>query len=109
MSSGNVEEELRELFQGMDTDGSLLLSRHEFKAFMNELKISFSNRRWRQIFRQIDRNYDDAISFDEMFLFLYPDHHEAKVNTKTVLRWISFSIGTRAKTYFRYPNWCLSA
>jgi len=25
----------------------------------------------------MDRNYDDQISFDELFLFLFPDHDEA--------------------------------
>jgi hypothetical protein len=29
------------------------------------------------IYREIDRNYDDQISFDELFLFLFPDHDEA--------------------------------
>lgn len=49
--------------------------------FMTELDISFSNRRWRQIFNEIDRNHDDEISFDELFLFLFPTHDEALVST----------------------------
>ena len=73
----NCETSLRELFDSIDTDNSGLLSRAEFKIFLGELHISFSHKRWRQIFREIDRNYDDQISFDELFLFLFPDHDEA--------------------------------
>ena len=49
----NIEEELKRLFRMIDTDGSMLLSRSEFKEFLGELHISFSNKRWRQIFRYV--------------------------------------------------------
>ena len=45
------EGELRRLFACIDTDGSMLLSRAEFKDFLGDLHISFSAKRWRQIFR----------------------------------------------------------
>ncbi len=79
-SQREIEKELRMMFQAIDKDGSMMLSRAEFKEFLSELKISFSHRRWRQIFNQIDRNYDDSISFDELFLFLFPHHDEALVS-----------------------------
>lgn len=60
------------------------LSRKEFKLFLTELQIHFSNKRWRQIFGEIDKNFDNEISFDELFLFLFPDHDEAKVSEETI-------------------------
>lgn len=41
---------------------------------MNAIDIHFSRRKWQQIFREIDLNYDDKISFEELFLFLFPNH-----------------------------------
>jgi hypothetical protein len=73
----DLEEELKRLFRSIDTDGSMLLSRTELKDFLAELDISFSNKRWRQIFKEMDRNYDDQISFDELFLFIFPGHNIA--------------------------------
>ena len=49
----NLREELERLFKTIDTDGSMLLSRSEFKEFLGELHISFSNKRWKQIFRYV--------------------------------------------------------
>ena len=50
---GRCEDELRRLFSYIDKDGSLTLSRYEFKAFLGDLHISFSAKRWRQIFRYV--------------------------------------------------------
>ena len=77
-SLGEGREYLEELFRAIDTNNSDLLSRAEFKIFCTEMSISFSNKRWRQIFREIDKNGDNEISFDELFLFLYPDSQTAK-------------------------------
>merc|ERR1712023_120933 len=76
-SMGESREYLEQLFRAIDTNNSDLLSRSEFKIFCVEMSISFSERRWRQIFREIDRNADNEISFDELFYFLYPDSTEA--------------------------------
>lgn len=73
----NPKAALRSLFNLIDTNNSLLLSRLEFKVFLEEMHISFSNKRWKQIFREIDRNFDDEISFDELFIFIFPDNDEA--------------------------------
>ena len=42
------------------------------------LDISYSKRRWKQIYRVIDKNFDNQISFQEFYVFLYPDHELAK-------------------------------
>ena len=84
-SMGEGREYLEQLFRAIDTNNSDLLSRSEFKIFCVEMSISFSERRWRQIFREIDRNADNEISFDELFFFLYPDSTEAIEKEKSRL------------------------
>ena len=46
------------------------------------------------IYREMDRNYDDQISFDELFLFLFPDHDEALMREKRRLK----TVGERVKS-----------
>jgi hypothetical protein len=41
---------------------------------MHAIDINFSRKKWQQIFREIDLNYDDKVSFEEFFLFLFPAH-----------------------------------
>lgn len=77
MAMGEGRKYLEDLFRAIDTNNSNLLSREEFKTFCMEMAISFSNKRWRQIFREIDGNMDNEISFDELFLFLYPESDES--------------------------------
>jgi hypothetical protein len=70
----NPEDSLLDLFNEIDENNSQTISREEFQVLLNTLEISFSRTKWRIIFREIDRNFDDEISFEEMFLFLFPDH-----------------------------------
>ena len=76
-SLGEGREFLEELFRTIDTNNSDMLSRAEFQFFCTEMSISFSKKRWRNIFKEIDRNSDNEISFDELFMFLYPESQEA--------------------------------
>ena len=78
LSNGQNEDQtfLKMLFREIDTDGSDVLSRHEFKTFCIELQINFSRRRWNQIFREIDKNGDNEITLDELIFFLYPESKE---------------------------------
>ena len=43
----------------------------------------------------MDRNYDDSISFDELFLFLFPDHDVALAREKKRLK----AVGDRVQRY----------
>lgn len=71
---GDPYTELRNLFRSIDFDHSNRLSRLEFEILMDKLDINFSKRKWKQIYHEIDRNYDDEVSFDEFFFFLFPNH-----------------------------------
>eukprot|EP00981_Chlorochromonas_danica_P006342 scaffold1365_cov163-Ochromonas_danica.AAC.32 len=71
---GDPYSELRNLFRSIDFDHSNRLSRLEFEILMDKLDINFSKRKWKQIYHEIDRNYDDEVSFDEFFFFLFPNH-----------------------------------
>ena len=75
---GDPREELRALFQSIDDNGSGLLSRKEFQIFLNELNITFSRRKWAQIFAEIDKDNSDEIDYNELFLFIFPDSNEAR-------------------------------
>jgi Ca2+-binding EF-hand superfamily protein len=74
---GDPETALRLLFEEIDVDGSEVLSREEFHDFCVMLKLSFSKKKWRHIFREIDRNQNDEISYEELFLFLFPNNNAA--------------------------------
>lgn len=71
------ELQLKILFQQIDEDGSDLLSRAEFQEFLGNMKITFSKKKWAAIFAEIDKNYDDEIAFEELFIFLFPNHDKA--------------------------------
>lgn len=75
---GDPRLELNNLFRSIDDNGSGLLSRNEFQLFLNELNITFSRRKWAQIYAEIDRDNSDEIDYDELFLFIFPDSNEAK-------------------------------
>ena len=48
---------------------------------MDVLDVHFSKRKWKQIFREIDINFDDKVTFEEFFLFLFPEHDVGVVGT----------------------------
>lgn len=74
---GNPKEQLKILFEEIDQDCSNALSRAEFEDVMSRLEINFSRRKWVQIFKKMDINYDDMVSFEEFFLFMFPTNDEA--------------------------------
>lgn len=80
------EKELWKIFSRIDDNASAKLSRNEFQSFIESIGISFSLRKWHQIFREIDRNFDDEVSFNELFLFIFPDHEIAIEYEKNRLR-----------------------
>lgn len=75
---GDPYVELKRLFEDIDRDNSNRLSRMEFETLMDMLHINFSRNKWKQIYHEIDRNYDDQVSFEEFILFLFPNHDVAK-------------------------------
>lgn len=80
---GDPYTELKQLFYSIDSDHSNRLSRQEFELLMDKLDINFSRRKWKQIYREIDRNYDDEVSFEEFFFFLFPTHDVSLVRIKS--------------------------
>ena len=93
LDMGDPETEMKALFDKIDDNHSELLSRSEFQIFLNSLGITFSRKKWTQIFTEIDRSHDNEISLTELFLFLFPDHDRAKTEEKNRL----ISIGERVK------------
>jgi hypothetical protein len=76
-SLGQPETHLRLLFNEIDVDGSQVLSRDEFLSFCVAMNITFSKKKWRHIFREIDRDANNEVSYEELFLFLFPDNNAA--------------------------------
>lgn len=68
------------LFNEIDSDKSVTLTREELKSFLVDIGVSFSRRKWRKIFRELDYNGDDQISIDEMVRFLFPKDREKHVS-----------------------------
>lgn len=86
---------LYNLFKEIDDDGSNKLSRLEFEDLLHEFNLSFSRKKMRQIFHEIDRNFDDTISFNEFFIFLFPDHDVAKQIERDRLEVITRRVNSR--------------
>jgi len=57
------ETQLKVLFDDIDDTGSNLLSRDEIQIFLEALGLTFSRKKWCQIFVEIDLNNDGEISF----------------------------------------------
>jgi Ca2+-binding EF-hand superfamily protein len=93
----NPEDSLLDLFNEIDENDSQLLSRAEFQILLNALEITFSRSKWRIIFREIDRNFDDEISFDEMFLYLFPEHGNSKAEERKRLKLCGRKVKESAK------------
>ena len=94
---GDPRKELQELFKSIDDNGSGLLSRSEFQLFLNELQITFSRRKWAQIYAEIDRDNSDEIDYDELFFFIFPDSHEAQRMERRRIRDIEKRVGRKAE------------
>lgn len=79
VEANSSKQTLFSLFMEIDDTGKTHdLTRHQFEFFMDSVGINFSIKKWKQIYREIDLNNDDKISFEEFFLFMCPDHDVAK-------------------------------
>ncbi len=92
---GDPYTELRKLFWEIDCDHSNRLSRIEFEVLMDKLDINFSKRKWKQIYREIDRNYDDEVTFEEFFFFLFPNHDVSKAMEKKRMKIIRHRVAIK--------------
>lgn len=68
--------------------------------FLEGLRISFSKRKWSLIFREIDRDYDNEITFPELLLFVFPDNSRAKQEEQTRDRKVGRLIAQRVNKEF---------
>lgn len=94
---GNPREELKNLFESIDDNDSGLLSRSEFQTFLNQLQITFSKKKWSQIYAEIDKDGSNEIDYHELFLFIFPDSNEAKRMEGKRIRDIKRRVGEKAK------------
>lgn len=95
---GDPYTELRDLFQSIDHDHSNRLSRAEFEILMEKLDINFSKRKWKQIYHEIDRNYDDEVTFEEFFFFLFPNHDVSVALERKRMKIIKKRVAAKART-----------
>jgi hypothetical protein len=72
LSEDDIHARITSLFSEIDPNKSATLSRSELQTFFTEVGVTFSKKRWRRIFRELDRNGDDEISIEEMIYFLFP-------------------------------------
>eukprot|EP01038_Epipyxis_sp_PR26KG_P004478 gene4478-6329_t len=75
---GDAETQMKEMLQSTERKSRDSLSRKEFIVFMDSMGVQFSKKKWNQIFHEIDRNFDDTITFEELFIFLYPEKKSAQ-------------------------------
>lgn len=94
---GDAYTTLRNLFDEIDKNHSNKLSRVEFEVLMDRLDVNFSRKKWKQIYHEIDRNYDDEISFDEFFMFLFPQHDFATANELKRMKLVRHRVAQRSQ------------
>lgn len=98
-STASNHDKLEILMKEIDDDDSRSLSRRELQAFLEAIGITLSRSRWRVIFREIDRNNDNQISYDELFLFLFPHDKDANAAERKRLRRIGARRIVNSKKY----------
>lgn len=98
---GDPETELFKLYRLMDHDGSNALSRKEFQMFLEAMGITFSRKRWQTIFRNVDRDFNNEISFEELVLFIFPTHKSAMAEENKRLKAAQNRVHHRMQQYAR--------
>jgi hypothetical protein len=69
---------------------------------MNAIEISFNRIKWQQIYREIDKSFDQQITFEELFLFVFPDHHVRQALEKTRLKMLGRRVQQMAAKHHEY-------
>jgi hypothetical protein len=98
---GDPETELFNLYHLMDHNGSNALSRKEFQMFLEAMGITFSRKRWQTIFRNVDRDFNNQISFEELVLFVFPAHKSAMAEEVKRLKAAQNRVNLRMQQYAR--------
>lgn len=76
-ASSDLKTKAYELFSEIDYDNSGVLDRREFSIYLSRLGIALNRKQWNETFRNIDIDASESISFQEFFVFLYPEHKES--------------------------------
>eukprot|EP00597_Dinobryon_sp_UTEXLB2267_P015777 CAMPEP_0170113682 /NCGR_PEP_ID=MMETSP0020_2-20130122/10103_1 /TAXON_ID=98059 /ORGANISM="Dinobryon sp., Strain UTEXLB2267" /LENGTH=1358 /DNA_ID=CAMNT_0010340223 /DNA_START=228 /DNA_END=4304 /DNA_ORIENTATION=+ len=66
------EEILKALFDEIDKDGSGEIDSLEFRLMLRALKLTYSNSRFKLLFRSMDRNADETITLEDLVILLFP-------------------------------------
>ena len=91
---------LESIFKHLDVSQNGYLSLTEFLQLSEILDVNFSKRRWKQIYRIIDKNFDNQVSFQEFYVFLYPEHELAKSLENRRMKIIKKRVLQTANNYF---------
>ena len=76
--TSDMEARAYKLFCDIDYDHSGVIARPEFSIYLSHMNISLNRKQWKATFRHIDSDANEYISFNEFFVFLYPEHFEAR-------------------------------
>ena len=95
---------LKNLFDVIDEDNSKFLTREELQHFLQGIRISFTKRRWDQIFHEIDANFDDEITFDELLLFVFPDVNAGQEQERRRLQAIGGRLASKGLSHMKLPE-----
>lgn len=93
-------KKLESIFKDLDSSQNGYLSLTEFLQLSEILDINFSKRRWKQVYRIIDKNFDNQVSFQEFYVFLYPEHELAKSLENRRMKIIKKRVFQTANDYF---------
>jgi hypothetical protein len=69
------------LFDEIDRDHSGYIDKTEFRILLRKLHVTYSDKRFKLLYRGIDESNAGGISFEELNDFLFPDDHLHKGNS----------------------------
>eukprot|EP00597_Dinobryon_sp_UTEXLB2267_P005104 CAMPEP_0170070240 /NCGR_PEP_ID=MMETSP0019_2-20121128/8612_1 /TAXON_ID=98059 /ORGANISM="Dinobryon sp., Strain UTEXLB2267" /LENGTH=705 /DNA_ID=CAMNT_0010278481 /DNA_START=732 /DNA_END=2849 /DNA_ORIENTATION=- len=91
-TEGDLRKRVYDLFCEIDYNFSGSIMRQEFSIYLNKLGIVLNRKQWKETFRNIDTDSNESISFQEFFIFLYPEHRAAVRSERRRLLTISHRV-----------------
>ena len=82
----------------------LFCSKKHFESLLLDMGIQFSKRSFDQMFRRLDRDMDHQVSFDDLFIFMFPEHRIAVIEENARIKTLQSRIRRHGAIYAAAAN-----